>query len=425
MSNGAVIPVYCDYVVDDGIISEIKPKNYNQYSDPVGSEIDLQRRVVTIPHVNFHEHFYSRLAKGLSIKKPTANFQQILENLWWKIDKIIDRDILEASVELGALESIRNGVLYVIDHHSSPSFVNGSLELINSVLKKYSIRNVLCFETSDRDGESIKSDSLNEQKIYSKSLDENSKILLGLHASFTIHDDTLKSAKKIIDEIGTGIHIHLCEDESDVLITLKMSGLSPVQRLQQFGLLNSKSILAHGIHLSDNELKIIEKSGAAIAYNLHSNLNNSVGLPDFRANADIPILIGTDGMHANIASSQKSLFLMMRSSGLSFEQTFKKYSSSYHNQIEFISQFFPGFSKLNEGENADFIIWDYVPPTPFNVDNFFGHYIYGILESQIRSVVSKGVFIMKDFILPFDTSDLRDKIYIQGKRLFQKFNELQ
>ncbi|MCK5087441.1 MAG: amidohydrolase family protein, partial [Melioribacteraceae bacterium] len=304
-----IIPIFGDIEIDDGRIIDIKEKSFSIVNFEINSDdadiINGGGRVVTVSLVNFHDHIYSRLAKGLSIKGKMDNFQNILENLWWKLDLELDLPMIEASAKMAALESIKNGVTYIFDHHASPSTTVDSLKTIAGVLKEFDLRGVLCFETSDRNGDQLSEQALNENiNFFNNYTNDDIKSLMGLHASFTLKNETLEKAAQMLNERKLGIHVHLCEDQSDVELSKKEFGFSPVERFVKYNLLNSKSILAHGIHLTENDYSAISQSGSAIVYNLDSNLNNSVGLPDFKmVPSNLPILVGTDGMHANIARS--------------------------------------------------------------------------------------------------------------------------
>ena len=384
---------------------------------------DAEGRIITVPQINFHDHFYSRLAKGLPISGVMHNFENVLKSLWWKLDLALDLDMVKACAQMAVLESIRNGATYVFDHHASPGCTGGSLGVIKETKDTFGLRGVLCFETSDRNGEEVKKQALTENLDFIKKSDSNFKGMLGLHASFTVSDETLEGAAEIIKETGAGIHIHLCEDKVDRVKSFTDYGLPPVQRLQKYGLLNSKSILAHGIDLIEPDYSMISKSGSALAYNPDSNLNNNVGLPDFNSVPEsIPILIGTDGMSANVVRSMKQLFLQHRNQGNSFDESFNWFQKIYFDQMKFIKNYFPDFPSLQEGDRADFIVWDYVPPTPLTKQNFWGHYIYGILEYPVHSVIQNGSYLLKNFALAIENeNEINSDISKQGRRLFEKF----
>jgi len=427
ISDDSINPIFGDIEIKNGKITSISEHDSSNTSSAIGDNvIDAGGRVVTIPLVNFHDHIYSRLAKGLPIKGDMSSFQNILKNLWWKLDLDLDLHMVKASAQMAVLESIRNGVTYIFDHHASPNNTAGSLSTIADVIKDSGLRGVLCFETSDRNGEELSQTSIDEnQNFFLNHTNENIKALFGLHASFTVEDKTLKQVSDFVKDNNVGVHVHLAEDKSDNEMSLEKFGKNPIERFNDLNLLNSSSILAHGIHLTENDYKILESSGAALAYNLDSNLNNAVGLPNFKlVPHSTTILVGTDGMHANIARSFKQLFLQLRHSGFLFDDAFGFMISAYFNQHKFAKQFFTDFPSLYVGDRADLIIWDYIPPTPINNENFWGHYLYGVIERPVQTVIQNGKILMKDFkLIDIDETEISSKIFEQGNKLFNKFEK--
>lgn len=431
ITNDSIQPVFGEIEVENGKISSIKPKKFkeNAYRSILSgnSQNNAGCRIITVPLINFHHHFYSQLVKGLPFNDDMSNFDKILKNLWWKLDQQLDLDTLAACAKLAILESIRHGVTYIFDHHSSPSAISGSLACIKEIIEQSQVRAVLSYETSDRNGKSTTLDALNEnEKFTSIQATSDAKSMLGLHASFTLSDETLQIAGEIIDKHNLGIHIHLCEDKIDRKISIKKYHRSPVDRLTDFHLLNSKGILAHGVHLTNNDYPEIAKTGSALVYNPDSNLNNAVGLPQFdNVPLKIPILIGTDGMHSNIARSMKQLVLLYRHRGGSHEATFNWIKKIYFDQLEFIKKYFTDFPSLQVGNRADFIVWDYVPPNILTSANFWSHFIYGALESPVYSVVHNGTFLMKQFqIQHLDESAIHQNVREQGQKLYQRIKNL-
>jgi len=427
IKNKNVKPVYGDILFEDGIIKEIYPQKFTTKRSTAKSKskniIDAAGRVITIPFVNFHDHIYSRLAKGLPIKGEMNNFQNILKNLWWKLDRKLDMEMIEASAQMASIESIKNGVTYIFDHHSSPNNPEGSLIKIAKVLKKNKLRSVLAFETTDRNNKKLSQKGLVEnEEFFLNYTGQDTKSMFGLHASFTLNDSTLKAVSEFVNEYEMGIHIHLCEDPSDRKITKAKTGMLPLARLRKYNLLNEKSILSHAIHLTDNELKIIGKYKSAIAINIDSNMNNSVGITKMESMPiDIPLLAGTDGMHANPKKTLKNIFLILRNSGLSFDDAFGIIQRIYFNQIDFVKHYFEDYSELKENDRADFIIWDYIPPTPINRENYWGHFIYGMLESNIHSTFQNGIALMTNGKLNFINEEKSYmEIYKQGEKLYRK-----
>ena len=427
----SITPIFCDFIVDKGVIKNVNQKSFDNFVNKTykekPDEYNVGGRVITAPLVNFHDHIYSRLAKGLPTLGPQDNFHNVLKNLWWKLDKALDEEMIRASAEMAVMESIRNGVTYIFDHHASPLAVKNSLTTISSVLMENNLRGMMCYEISDRDGEDVTRNAFDEtMNFISNHRNENIGAFVGLHASFTLKDETLRRVTQIVNSYNMGIHIHLCEDGIDREISLKEYKASPIQRLKANHLLNKKSILSHGIHLTKEDYPAIAREGCAIAYNPDSNLNNSVGLPDFSAvPTSIPILTGTDGMHADIAKSMKQLYLLSRHQKNSFNDAFGWFIKIYFDQLKFVKLYFPDFTKLQQNDRADFIVWDYIPPTPIDNSNFWGHYIYGILERPVISVAQGGKFLMRNFeIQTANESEIMKNIFKHGKRLHQKFQSM-
>jgi len=429
IQNESIVPIFGDLRIENGLITSIveKPLDLSTMNPNEDAHtINAQGRVVTIPNVNYHDHIYSRLAKGLDIKGDMSNFPNILKNLWWKLDSLLDLDMIEASAKMAALESIKNGVTYIIDHHSSPNYAKDSLKTISNVLEEIKLRNVLCFETTDRNGAELKNDGFEENINFLKNYStKNSKSLLGLHASFTLDDETLKKASELVAENNWGVHLHLCEDISDVEFSLDKYSTRPMKRFDKYNLLNKKSILAHGIHLDEEDYKLISDSGSALVFNLDSNMNNSVGLQKYNMiPREIPIMVGTDGMHSNTARSLKEIFLQLRHSGFSFDESFSFIIKTYFDQIKFVKRFFNDFTSLSKGDRADMIIWDYIPPAPIDQNNFWGHYIYGILERQVKTVIQNGQLLLYNSkIMNISETKINNEIYKQGERLQRNFNK--
>jgi cytosine/adenosine deaminase-related metal-dependent hydrolase len=432
VKSDAIQPIFGDIDISGNKITDIHSKDFHQFitlkrndlntADNKNS-LDAGGRIVTVPLINYHDHFYSRLAKGLPLSGPLDNFIHILENLWWKLDNALDLEMVKASVQMAVIESIRQGVTYIFDHHSSPNNTDHSLSVIAEVLKSSNIRGVLCFETSNRKGDEVGLKALKENRNFIET-ETNQDILgmLGMHAPFTLSNKTLEIASKLTRDLQVGIHIHLAEDVHEKKYSQQTFGMSPVERLHKFNLLTEKSILAHAIHLDTTDLQLIEENGSAIVYNLDSNLNNAVGLPVFAERKNgFTSLLGTDGMHANIARSFKQLFLISRNQGNSFDFSFQLIEKVYLKSIKYIRSYFPDFSNLQKGDRADLIVWNYVPPTPFTDKNFWSHFIYGIIESNIHSVLQGGKFLLRQHqIVKFDESKILNEIYRQGERLYHK-----
>ena len=375
--------------------------------------IDCSGKYITQSFVCGHHHVYSALARGMGApKKNPENFNEILEYVWWTLDKALDAEMIEASALYTAMACIKNGVTFVIDHHASPNAITGSLEIIAGAFEKVGASHLLCYEISDRDGLDKAEEGLNETAEYLK----NHQGLVGMHASFTVSDDTLKKAVELAIQSDSGIHIHVAEAECDQDHCVKNNGMRVIERLQKFGALESaKTILGHCLHLSENEKKIISNSPAWVVQNTESNLNNKVGYFNAKGLGE-NIMMGTDGMHNDILRSAKAAFFV----GQNFDTI--GYDSVYQ-RFRNADKYLQSNNFKGHGPN-NLVVLDYDTPTPFNSGNFYGHFVFGIESKHVQHVISNGKLVVEDRkITTVDEEKILSDARMQAQRLWAKMRK--
>ncbi len=347
--------------------------------------LNCNNKLVTKSFAIGHHHVYSALSRGMRApKKEPENFYEILKYIWWTLDKCLDKEMIEASALVTAAACAKNGVTFVIDHHSSPFAVDDSLEIIAKAFDKVGVSHLLCYEISDRNGLEIAEKGLYETDKYLK----KKQGLVGLHASFTVSNETLKKAVNLADKYKSGIHVHAAEGNYDQEHCLENYHKRVIERFNDFGVLNSsKTILAHCLHLNEKEKKILRKSKAWIVQNTESNLNNNVGYFNSRGLGE-NIMLGTDGMHSDILRSAKAAFYV----GKAFDNIdFFKVYQRFRNVHNYIKQ-----NNFKGDEENNLVVLDYDTPTEINQDNFLAHFIFGIESRHILHVISSGKLIVKN-----------------------------
>lgn len=348
--------------------------------------IDAKDKFVTKSFACGHHHIYSTLARGMPAPARTPeNFTQILEYIWWNVDKNLDMDMIKASALASAIYCVKNGVTFVIDHHASPFALKGSLFTIKEAFDTIGLSHLLCYEISDRDGEKIAQAGLAETADY---LNAGHPGHVGLHASFTVGDALLSKAVALAQETQTGIHIHVAEDRADQTHSMDKYNKRVIHRLAETGVLDlNGSILAHCLHLDDEEVNRLRNSKAWIVQNIESNQNNNVGRTDYSTYGD-RIMLGTDGMHSDMLRSAKACFLAgQRSEGISFP--------GIYNRFRNVHRYIMDYGCAGDGDN-NLVILDYNPPTELTADNFLGHFVYGIDSAHVDTVISSGRVIVEN-----------------------------
>ncbi|MCP4216309.1 MAG: amidohydrolase family protein [bacterium] len=372
--------------------------------------LDCKGKLVTKAFGCGHHHVYSALARGMGAPaKIPVNFHEILQYIWWTLDKCLDLDMIKASALSTALYCAKNGITFVIDHHASPLAVKGSLETIAQAFDKVGVSHLLCYEMSDRDGDISRQQGLEETEDYLKNHKQG---LVGLHASFTVGDDLLKQAVRLAETHDSGIHVHTAEDKYDQEMCLEKHNTRVMKRFANAGVLDfSKTILGHCLHLDADERELLRQSQAYVVQNTESNLNNNVGLFNPEGLGE-RIMLGTDGMHSDMLRSAKAAYLVGQGSeGISPEAVYKRFRKvhSYLRQNRF----------SGDGAN-NLVVLNYDSPTEITPDNFYGHFAYGIDAAHVESVISCGSLIVKDKkILTVDEDEILTFCREMGTKLWK------
>ena len=347
--------------------------------------IDCKGRFVTRAFGCGHHHIYSALCRGMPAppRVPT-NFLEVLEYVWWRVDKRLDHDMVEASALAAGLQMARRGVTFCIDHHASPLHVEGSLETIARAFERCGIGHLMCHESSDRNGPEAAEKSLAEHDAY---LASGRPGLIGLHASFTVGDELFIKSVDLARKYNTGLHIHVAEDIADEEHCTATYNKRVGERLRDLGGLESpKTILGHCVHCNDEERKIIADSEVWVVSNVESNQNNNVGLTDYDWLDNI--MLGTDGMHNDMLRSAKAHHLCCSTTGgIGYDEVYRR----FRNVHNYLAQF-PG---IGDGPN-NLVILDYDSPTELSSDNFYGHFLFGLEALHVDTVIARGKVIIEN-----------------------------
>jgi len=397
---------------------------------PAAEVIDAHEGVILPGLVNAHHHFYSALARGLDPGREMRDFPAILDGLWWRLDRALGPDEIRVSAALSVAECIRHGCTTVIDHHASPSFIDGSLDLIAEEVLAGGISAVCCYEISDRNSHAEALEGLEENLRFAAEVVDHPRLrgLLGLHASFTVSDEVLQLASRRRPE-RLGIHIHLAEDPADRTLSLRNYGASPLDRLARFGLLDEHALLVHGIHMEDDEYVQIAEAGAALVHNPESNANNAVGFLDIEkaSEAGCRLLLGTDGMSSSMLLSLRAAFLMQRAARRKPTLGFSIIPGLLAENVRFAAGLFDLslLGRIEAGAPADLIVIDAPPPTPIDRSNIFGHLVYGFSLAPCRHTIARGRILYRDFeFTDIDFEQLHGRARILAAGLWKRFSDL-
>jgi len=398
IENGAVL-------IRGNLIEEVGDFQTLKNANPEEETIDVRGRLIMPGMICAHSHIYSAYARGMAVSKPTRNFHEVLQNLWWSLDKKLTLEDVRLNALTTYIESVQNGVTTLIDHHSSPRAIAGSLFAIKEAAEELGIRTSLCYEVSDRDGEAAMLAGIKENIDFIKAcrLDDHGdriKALFGLHASFTLSNETLYKVKEAMEGYDNGYHVHVAEGIEDQFASLRNYGKRVVERLYDFGLLGDRTIAVHCVHVNQRELDILKETDTSVVHNPESNMNNAVGVPPVVSmiKQGIRVGLGTDAYTNDMFESMKVAHILQKhhlcdpTAGFLETKTMQ-----FENNPKILGKYFQkDIGILKKGAYADIITLDYDPPTPLDGGNWFGHALFGLSGRMVCDTIIGGKFVMRN-----------------------------
>ena len=291
----------------DGVIAEA--------ADPAAPTVSCPDGEIRPGAVCAHTHLYSGLAPyGMPPAEPApANFVEILEKVWWRLDRALDRQTLRASARDYIAKALLAGTTSLVDHHESPHFIGGSLQVLADAAEELGVRALLTFGATERnfgraeaEAGLVECDNVEETPLIRR--------LVGLHASFTVSDNTIRAAGELCATLGTVMHVHVAEALDDVEDARARGYAGPLERLLALDALPPGSILAHGVHLAADEVREANRRGLWLVQNPRSNEGNRVGYPANLHHSD-KVALGCDGWNADMAVEEAALFRLAAAEG--------------------------------------------------------------------------------------------------------------
>lgn len=467
-------------LIRDGYIADLGPTAELTAKYPDEEMLDAQGKLVMPGLICAHTHFYGAFARGMAIPgEAPRNFPEILEKLWWRLDKALLWQDIRYSTLVCLVDAIRHGTTTLIDHHASPNAIDGSLDVIARAVEEAGVRACLCYEVTDRDGEEKAREGIRENERFirkvqgarDKGLGTRDKGLgtrvadplslvpgplslvtatMGLHASLTLSDETLEEAVRVARELDVGFHIHVAEDMADQRDSLKKSGLRVVERLKEFGVLGPKTIAAHCVHVDAYEMEILRETGTRVVHNPRSNMNNAVGTADVPTmlKRGIDVGLGNDGFSNNMFTEMHAAYLVHKLNKgdprvMGADQVMRM---AFQNNAQIASLFFglnleekkkclgghlpsppagespcTPLGELSVGAYADLILVDYHPTTPLTQGNFPWHIIFGVDGTGVDTTIVGGRVLMRNKkLLTLDEEEICAKSRELAGRLWRR-----
>lgn len=410
IKDGALL-VAGDYIADLGTTTELSARY------PEVERWDAAGQLVLPASICAHTHFYSAFARGMAVpgEAPT-NFPQVLESLWWRLDKVLTLEDVCYSALVCLVDAVRHGTTTLIDHHASPNAIEGSLDTIAEAVQEAGLRASLCYEVTDRDGSERAQAGIAENVRFAKSRisDRQPKVApnqrvespiaasFGLHASLTLSDETLADCIATASDLGLGFHVHVAEDVVDQEDSVRKYGRRVIHRLHDMGVLSPRTIAVHCVHVDEKEIEVLAETGTWVTHQPRSNMNNGVGVAPVESmlRAGVNVGLGNDGFSNQMFAEMKAAYLVhklaQRDPRAMPGDTVMRLA--YANNARLARVFWPELvlGELRKDAATDLVFLDYRPTTPLTAGNLPWHLLFGVEASMVTATVCAGRVLMRD-----------------------------
>lgn len=394
-------------VVEGNEIVGVGPADRMKTEFPEADEVRASGKLVMPGLVNAHTHLYRSLVREMPLREsPSSSFVDMMEKQWWSLAREMTLQDVSISAQAGLIEAVRSGITTLFDHHSSPEATAGSLHEIAKVTEEIGLRACLCYEISDRDGKAASKAALEENARFLRQWRSESNPLLrgiiGLHASFTVNNQTMERAFNLSEKFMVGFHLHAAEDNLDLQDSLLKYEKRVVQRLHDMGILGEWTLAAHGVHIDEHEMDILHNSRTVLVHNPRSNMCNAVGIAPVpqMLKRGVFVALGTDGFDQNIMGDFAVLPLVHRSAAKSAGAMALSQAIPilFQNNSLLVERIFGITSgKLVNGAAADLVMMNYCPQSPVTEENIGEHLFYGLAgKRSADSVMVNGRWILRD-----------------------------
>ncbi|MGI8468545.1 MAG: amidohydrolase family protein [Pyrinomonadaceae bacterium] len=418
IENGAVA-VLKDKIVAVGTSVEIN-KNY------ASRQIINARGKVIIPGlINTHTHVPMSLFRGIA---DDLDLQEWLTKYIFPAEaKNVDEAFVRAGTRLGLAEMIRGGTTTYCDMYYFEDAVAD--ETFKAGMRGVLGETIIQFPVADN---KTPAEAINYTQKFIEKWKNNSLIVPAFapHAPYTVSTEDLKTIKNLSDKLNAPVVIHVAETRKEVADITKQYGASPVDYLAKIGFLTNRTIAAHVIYATDEELDLLKKFGVGIAHNPQSNMKLASGVapvPQMLLK-DLPVGLGTDGAASNndldlweeidTAAKLHKVFTgdpKVLPARQAFEMATIRGARALH--LDKI------IGSLEAGKRADIVIVDFdsLHQTPFY--NIYSALVYTTKASDVRTVIINGRIVMRDRnLLTLDESAIKKNANLYRQKIIKSLS---
>lgn len=359
--------------------------------------IDAAGMLVMPGLVNAHTHLGDSLFRSLVEELPLEAW---LERLWISERAFVSRESVELGARLSLAEMIRSGTTCALDMFWFPEAAADAALGAGFRL----VTGPIFFDFDGPDGVSVEDRvAVGERWLERYAEEPLITPCVQPHNALTVSPDGFRAARDLAGRPGALFHTHCSETATEVRQTIERFGRTPVAHLDELGILDGRTVLAHCVHLADDDFARLRRTGAAVLHNPLSNLKLGSGIaPVARLMEEgIPVALGTDGP---VSSNDLDMWTAMRFAGLLQRGVhMDPVITPAHDIVRMVTTvgaealgLGDRVGRLAEGYRADLILIDLDRPHLTPMYDVYGHLVYTVGRDDVRSVMIDGRWVLRD-----------------------------
>lgn len=439
VKNGLIVTMDEDRrIIEKGSI-EIEDKRIKRVGKSSGREeaeevIDAGGKIVMPGLICSHTHTYGLLLRAAPLDiNPPSDLVQILQRVWWPVDEAMTQSDARASAMAACLEFMKAGTTLFVDTYSGPNSIGRSLDMISSAIGKSGLRAFIGFEATERHTRAEGARGMQENIRFLKKIRKKNKSrvqgLVSLHASFTISNELLRHARRVSRRFDAPITIHASEGQVDLQHNLQMYGKRTVERLYDVGVLSPNTVLTHCVHVNDDEISLIERTGARVAHNPMSNMLNGVGVAPVpkMLESGTPVGLGNDGYIFDGFENLRSAYLIHKANAqdprvITPTQALEMATINGAKLYGLEKQ----LGSIEVGKLGDIIIINPDSlPTPLRRENVIEHLINSIQGRDVETVIVDGRLLMREErVITLDEEEVVEMSRKSAEKIWRKLGAI-
>lgn len=276
--------------------------------DSLGGGSNEEAQTVCLPgqmllpgFVNGHNHMYGVLSHGITAEAMVTDFSDYLKDFWWPcVEDRVDHDLARITARWACVEMIDSGVTSFVDILEGPNSIPGALEVEKEEVEKAGLRGYLSFEACERKSRENGMLGLKENFDFAKACNEEKGLVKGvmsIHTLFTCGEDFIREAKRMADEAGCLLHMHMSESDLEPAWAREHLGTTPAEAYDGMGCLDGNVLASQLVQVTDKEIAILAEKGVKGISMPLSNCEVGGGIAPIEKmlEAGMTVGLGTDG----------------------------------------------------------------------------------------------------------------------------------